>query len=328
MKFPSLSMTVFVCMLQLLHPSLIMASSEHDHGANETHDHHDHDEQEHENGDQEHDENQVTISSALAKQSGIQTQTVGGGVLQQHVLLFGRLKPDPQHISHIRARFPGLIRQVNVQIGESIKAGTVIARIEANDSLRVYDITSPIDGVVIDRHANAGEFTGEEILFTLANYAQLELDLSVFARDTQAIRIGQRVDIYQTDARSSQAIAHGIITYLTAGNGDIPTVTAHVPIDNGGQQLMAGTLVEAHVTVAEDKVALLIEKRAVQQHDGQSVVFVRQGDHYTARPIIVGRGNAQFVEVLSGLDAGEEYVVDNSFLLKADLEKSGAAHVH
>jgi membrane fusion protein, heavy metal efflux system len=321
MKFPTISMIAFVCMLLLLPPSLIMASSEHDHGANETHDHHDHDEQ-------EHGESQVTIPSALAKQSGIQTQTVGGGVLQQRVLLFGRLKPDPQHISHIRARFPGLIRQVNVQIGESIKAETVIARIEANDSLRVYDITSPIDGVVIDRHANAGEFTGEEILFTLANYSQLELDLSVFARDTQNVRVGQRVDIYQMDARSSQAIAHGTITYLTAGSGDTPTVTAHVPIDNKGQQLMAGALVEALVTVAEDKVALLIEKRAVQQHDGQSVVFVRHGDHYTASPIIVGRGNAQFVEVLSGLQAGEDYVVDNSFLLKADLEKSGAAHVH
>lgn len=318
MKF---SIFIFLCIMLLLNSSSTMASPDHDHGVDEASDHHGHDEH-------EHTENQVNIPSALANQSGIQTRIASGGVLQQRVLLFGRLKPDPQHISHIRAHFPGLIRQVNVQIGESIKAGTVIARIEANDSLRVYDITSPIDGVVIDRHANTGEYTGEEILFTLASYAQLELDLSVFARDTQDIRIGQRVDVYQTDARSSQAIAHGVITYLTAGNGDTPTVTAHVPIDNEGQQLMAGALVEALVTVAEDKVALLIEKRAVQQHDGQSVVFVRHGDHYTARPIIAGRSNAQFVEVFSGLQAGEDYVVDNSFLIKADLEKSGAAHVH
>lgn len=321
MKFLTTSVTVFLCAVLLFSSSLSLASPGHDHAADKAHDHHDHD-------DHEHNESQITIPSALAIQSGIQTQTASGGVLRQRVLLFGRLKPDPQHISHIRARFPGLIRQVNVQIGESIKAGTVIARIEANDSLRVYDITSPIDGVVIDRHANAGEYTGEEILFTLANYSQLELDLSVFSRDTQNVRIGQRVDIYQTDARSSQAIALGTITYLTAGSGDTPTVTAHVPIDNKGQQLMAGALVEALVTVAEDEVALLIEKRAVQQHDGQSVVFVRHGEHYTVRPIIAGRSNAQFVEVLSGLQAGENYVVDNSFLLKADLEKSGAAHVH
>jgi membrane fusion protein, heavy metal efflux system len=319
MKF--LSAIMLFC--TMLNASLTLASSNHDHD----HDSHsDNDAAEHR--DHEHTDNQVSIPAALASQAGIRTQTATSGVLQQQVLLFGRLKPYPQHISHIRARFPGLIRQVNVQIGESIKTGMVIARIEANDSLRVYDITSPIDGVVIDRHANAGEFTGEDILFTLANYDQLELDLSIFARDSQRIRIGQDVAIFKSDSRTGPVIAQGNITYITAGDGDTPTVTAHVPLDNTEQQLMAGALVEALVTVAQDEVAVLIEKRAVQRHDGQAVVFVQEGNNYTARAVILGRSNAQSVEVLSGLQAGEDYVVDNSFLVKADLEKSGAAHVH
>lgn len=319
MKF--LSAIMLFC--TMLNASLTLASPNHDHD----HDSHsDNDAAEHR--DHEHTGNQVSIPAALASQAGIRTQTATSGVLQQQVLLFGRLKPYPQHISHIRARFPGLIRQVNVQIGESIKTGMVIARIEANDSLRVYDITSPIDGVVIDRHANAGEFTGEDILFTLANYDQLELDLSIFARDSQRIRIGQDVAIFKSDSRTGPVIAQGNITYITAGDGNTPTVTAHVPLDNTEQQLMAGALVEALVTVAQDEVAVLIEKRAVQRHDGQAVVFVQEGSNYTARPVILGRSNAQSVEVLSGLQAGEDYVVDNSFLVKADLEKSGAAHVH
>lgn len=319
MKF--LSAIMLFC--TMLNASLTLASSNHDHDHDS---HNDNDAAEHR--DHEHTDNQVSIPAALASQAGIRTQTATSGVLQQQVLLFGRLKPYPQHISHIRARFPGLIRQVNVQIGESIKTGMVIARIEANDSLRVYDITSPIDGVVIDRHANAGEFTGEDILFTLANYDQLELDLSIFARDSQRIRIGQDVAIFKSDSRTGPVIAQGNITYITAGDGDTPTVTAHVPLDNTEQQLMAGALVEALVTVAQDEVAVLIEKRAVQRHDGQAVVFVQEGNNYTARAVILGRSNAQSVEVLSGLQAGEDYVVDNSFLVKADLEKSGAAHVH
>ena len=321
MKF--LSAIMLFCTMLLLNASLTLASSNHDHD----HDSHDNNNAT-EHHDHEHTDNQVSIPAALASQAGIRTQTATSGVLQQQVLLFGRLKPYPQHISHIRARFPGLIRQVNVQIGESIKTGMVIARIEANDSLRVYDITSPIDGVVIDRHANAGEFTGDDILFTLANYDQLELDLNIFARDSQRIRIGQDVAIFKSDSRTGPVIAQGKITYLTAGDGNTPTVTAHVPLDNTKQQLMAGALVEALVTVAQDEVAVLIEKRAVQRHDGQAVVFVQEGSNYTARPVVLGRSNAQSVEVLSGLQAGEDYVVDNSFLVKADLEKSGAAHVH
>ncbi|MDP2380154.1 MAG: heavy metal resistance protein CzcB, partial [Pseudohongiella sp.] len=38
--------------------------------------------------------------------------------------------------------------------------------------------------------------------------------------------------------------------------------------------------------------------------------------------------DGEFVEVLSGLSAGESYVVDNSYLIKADIEKSGAEHAH
>lgn len=292
------------------------------------HDHH-HDDKKTSSTEQHDDHNDhVDIPPALAHASGIQTSEARAGVLQQTILLFGRLKPDPQGISHIRARFPGLIRQVNFQIGQTIKAGEVIARIEANDSLRVYEITSPINGVVIDRHANAGEYTGEDILFTLANYDRLELDLKVFARDAQRIRVGQTVEIYESDARSGAVIATGIVTYLTASDGTTPTLTAHVPLDNTQKHMIAGTLVEAAVTVAQEDVPLLLEKRALQKIDGQSVVFVQDGNHYEVRPVVLGRSNDQFIEVLDGLHSGERYVVENSYLIKADLEKSGAAHVH
>jgi cobalt-zinc-cadmium efflux system membrane fusion protein len=42
----------------------------------------------------------------------------------------------------------------------------------------------------------------------------------------------------------------------------------------------------------------------------------------------LGRSDANRVEVLGGLAPGELYVVSNSYLIKADIEKSGAAHEH
>jgi cobalt-zinc-cadmium efflux system membrane fusion protein len=57
-------------------------------------------------------------------------------------------------------------------------------------------------------------------------------------------------------------------------------------------------------------------------------VFVEDGDHYVPRPLILGRNNGRFTEVLDGLSAGEHYVVENSYLIKADLEKEGVEHDH
>ena len=58
------------------------------------------------------------------------------------------------------------------------------------------------------------------------------------------------------------------------------------------------------------------------------VVFVRTGETYTQRPVKLGKRDPGQVEILSGLKAGEEVVTAQSFLIKADIEKSTAEHDH
>jgi cobalt-zinc-cadmium efflux system membrane fusion protein len=42
----------------------------------------------------------------------------------------------------------------------------------------------------------------------------------------------------------------------------------------------------------------------------------------------LGRRTPEWTEVLGGLAPGEQYVSDNAFLIRADIEKSGASHDH
>ena len=55
---------------------------------------------------------------------------------------------------------------------------------------------------------------------------------------------------------------------------------------------------------------------------------MRVGDVYEARPLTLGARSHAAVEVLAGLLPGAEYVTAQSFLVKADIEKSGASHDH
>ena len=57
-------------------------------------------------------------------------------------------------------------------------------------------------------------------------------------------------------------------------------------------------------------------------------MFVTDGHVFQAAPIEIGRQDSKFVEVLSGLKAGDRYVSKNSYIIKADIEKSGASHDH
>jgi cobalt-zinc-cadmium efflux system membrane fusion protein len=75
-------------------------------------------------------------------------------------------------------------------------------------------------------------------------------------------------------------------------------------------------------------VAVAVPETALQSMGDAAVAFVRYGDVFEARPLELGRRGGGWVEVVRGLDPGERYAAAGSFLLKADVGKSGAAHEH
>jgi len=82
------------------------------------------------------------------------------------------------------------------------------------------------------------------------------------------------------------------------------------------------------VTIAEHAVPLAVRRAGIQGFRDFQVVFARFGDTYEVRMLELGISDAEWVEVSGGLSAGTEYVTGNSFLIKADIEKSGASHDH
>jgi cobalt-zinc-cadmium efflux system membrane fusion protein len=274
----------------------------------------------------EHDESaegRVELSAALGQASGLRTAIASDGVLHERIKLYGTIVADPLRLSHIQARYPGLIRSVKPSIGMRVNAGEVIATVESNESLREYPLLSPIDGTVVERHANPGEFTADRVLFSILDERVLELHLQAFPTDAAAIKKGQAITL-KTEGLETQTR----IEYITPRHGDTPTLEVHAPLDNSAGQWVPNQAVEGWVTIAETPVALRVDNRALQSFRDQQVVFIKVNDAYEIRPLALGRDDGSFSEVLSGLNAGDEYVVENAYLLKADLEKSGASHDH
>lgn len=268
-------------------------------------------------------EGRVVMESAMADAMGIGVHVAGAQTLHQDLLLYGKISPDPKLVSHITARYPGLIQSVIPSLGDAVSQGDLVATIEANDSLQTYEIRAPISGIVVDSHANPGEFAGDQHLLTIANYQNVWADLNVFPGEAQRIRAGQEVDLRMGELTTSSSIR-----YLNPGEGLSPHVVARVPVSSPDLNWTPGLLVEADVTVGEFEVALAVETNALQAFRDWQVVFIQIGDSYEIRPLELGRSDARYTEVLSGLSPGDRYVVENSYLLKADLEKSGAAHNH
>jgi len=292
--------------------------------ASDDHDHTEHGmKKDHDDEHEEHEEEQATrITDEMAAQVGIKTSRASSRLLRQNIIVYGSLSTDPQQLSHVRARYSGLIKSVKSTIGDRVKKGNLLARVESNESLKIYNVLAPISGTIIQRHANTGEITRDQVLFSIANFNNLWAEFRIYPAQQSRVKKAQRVTIDVEGKKFNGQVAH-VIPAL-----DKPYQLARVKFSNQGNYLSPGLLVEGQVTVGQFKVNLAVEKNAIQQMGEQRGVFVKEDNEYHFTPLQTGRSDDHFVEILSGLDAKQSYVSENSYLIKADIEKSEAEHEH
>ncbi len=268
----------------------------------------------------------TTIDQRTADELGIRTAPVGPGVIRDAHEVQGLLTTVEGRHAHIRARVPGPVKAVHVGVGDRVKAAQPLAVIESNASLAPYEVTAPFAGTILDVEVGIGDLAGEQPLFELADLSSLWVDLHLFGADAQHITPGLPVQVTRL---SDGAKADTKLDRILPGTATASQSTvARATVRNVDGRWRPGTAVRARVTVSERQTAISVPKTALQTMEGVMVVFVRSGDTYTARPIRIGERDIDNVEVLSGLEAGEEIVVEQSYIIKADLEKASAEHEH
>jgi cobalt-zinc-cadmium efflux system membrane fusion protein len=270
-------------------------------------------------------EGRVVISADAAEQAGITTEKASGGVIATQAHAYGRLAIPPEYQADLRARFPGLITSINVSVGDTVSKGDTLAVIESNDSLRAYRLRAPFSGVIHQRHANAGEVAGQQPLLTLINSQTLWAELTLFPQQRDAVEKGQTVTLHRGD-RQWQSQIQSLIP--APDNGTVAAMIARASLDNSDGRLASGDLVEANITTGNHSVPLRVDNRALQEMEGKTVVFLNGAEAYESRELSLGRRDNRYSEVLDGLKPGDQYVVENSYLIKADILKAGAAHHH
>ncbi len=275
-------------------------------------------------------EGRTRIAAQTADAAGIRTEIAGPALIADTLSLSGRVVPNAEQMRAVTARFAGAIKHVDRSVGDRVQAGDRLALVESNDSLQVYAVTAPTAGIVVERHANPGEAAGDEPLFVIADYSRLWAELSLFPRDLPRIQVGQRVQLKAVDGAGEM---EGSIVRIAPAEGPqhgslSGVFNARVALDNRGAQWTPGLFVRADVHIGEAKVPLAVKRSGLQAFRDFTVVFAQVEETYEVRMLELGRQDETWVEVLGGLDAGTRYVAENSYLIKADIEKSGASHDH
>lgn len=271
-------------------------------------------------------EGRTTIARDVADTAGVVVEAAGSAEIAETIDLVGRVELLPEGRAEIRAWYPGRIVEMAKIIGDTVRRGEMVARVEARDSLQIYAIPAPFAGVVVERYASVGGLADAQPLYVIMDPTQLHAEFFLFPQDVERVQVGQSIAVRSVsgDARFESTIE----VVLSRADAAMPIRIAHVEIPAGDDRWWPGMGIEGMVTVATEQVPLAVRTPALQRFRDFTVVYARFGDTYEVRMLELGRRTPEWTEVLGGLEPGTPYVTDNAFLIRADVEKSGAVHDH
>jgi cobalt-zinc-cadmium efflux system membrane fusion protein len=200
-------------------------------------------------------------------------------------------------------------------------------------TLREYELRAQISGRVVERKVDVGTAVGKEgdpaDLYTLADLSTVWIELAVPTVDLAEVKEGARVSVNRRQGDDDGKRAEGKVIFVSPLlNLETRSARVVVALPNTELAWRPGTFVTAEVQVADDAVSARILKQALQTVDGKRVVFVRTEDGFEKREVETGKFDDDAVEIVAGLQPGDEIAVSNTFLLKAELGKNEAEHDH
>ena len=231
------------------------------------------------------------------------------------------MRPNADRTAHLAPRFSGQAREVHAEVGQRVHSGDLLAVI-VSDTMAPFEMRSPMDGIIVDRHLVAGETVSPgSPAFVVADLSSVWIDVNVYQKDLPEVRAGQPMRISAgygiADTETTVSYVSPVLDQATR------TAIARAVVQNPDGAWKPGLFVTALV-LRPQAVPIAVPRTALQMRAGVSIVFVVDGDHFVARPVRLGKLGRSIAEITDGLNAGERYAANNSFLVKADLEKGEA----
>ena len=214
-----------------------------------------------------------------ALEAGVQAQQGVVAGLQARLRRFSDSDSGPQVITSLRAPFDGIVTRVLAAPGEVVDASTE--------------------------------------LFTVADLSRVWVQAEVYEQDLGRLALGQTALIHVDTYAGEQFTGH--VAYIS-DTIDPQTRTARVRCEtpNPATRLKLDMFATVRLPTTFNRRALAVPEAALQQLEGRPVVFVRRAPtRFEARPVETGKTVGGFIEIRSGLRAGEPIVIAGSFHLKS-----------
>jgi cobalt-zinc-cadmium efflux system membrane fusion protein len=184
-------------------------------------------------------------------------------------------------------------------------------------------IIAPASGFILEKNVTLGKAIDTmDDTFVIGDLSQVWMLASVRQDQLGSLRIGQQVRVTVAGV-AGQEFDGRIANLGQTLDPQTRTMQVRIVLSNTGNVLRPEMLATAEIPAGPAKQTVRVPSDALQQVDGQDVVFVRTAqDRFALRPVQVGETRNGETPILQGVKGGEDVVVKGSFVLKSQLLKA------
>jgi membrane fusion protein (multidrug efflux system) len=194
---------------------------------------------------------------------------------------------------------------------KSNEARVAAARAALDDTY----IRAPFSGRVGLRRISLGALISPgTVITTLDDTSTIKVDFAVPEANVGALKNGQSV-VARTTAYPGREFSGRVVSVDSRVDPATRSVIVRGSVPNGDGALKPGMF----LTVAlrqEERPAILIPEEAVVPEQARQFVYVIQGDAVAKREVTLGRRAPGYVEITTGIDAGDRVVIEGTLKLR------------
>ncbi|MBE9062310.1 efflux RND transporter periplasmic adaptor subunit [cf. Phormidesmis sp. LEGE 11477] len=267
---------------------------------------------------QQIDQVQADLEYLRLQRDRFASLTAAGATPQdQYDLLISQVDAKESMLQGAYAKLDRLQAQVT---SDQALASRAEAQLEGASAFESYtQITSPIGGIVQERMADPGVVvqpgTG---IFKIGDYQQVRLRANVAQQDASRIRTGTPI-VAKIPGTESAGVVRGQVTSIFPQTDmTTRTVTIEAVVDNPNGQLLSGQFVDMEIITEQRANALSVPTAAVTQFNGESAVWVVNGETAQRKSVTTGLASSDRIEIKDGLEAGERVITSGYRRLRPD----------
>lgn len=264
----------------------------------------------------------LTILDAIAVENlRLRTAVAEPGDFEETVFALGRIDVYPGRRAVVSSRIPGRALEVNVKLDHPVRQGEVAVVVESRqfgEPPPVVRLSAPISGLVSATYVVPGQPVDPDK--PLAEIVDLS---EVYALARVPEHLAGRLKPGQLARISAPAVGDTVfeaeLEHLgVLADPESGTVEAAFHVRNPGLRLRPGMRAEFSIVTDRHTGVTTVPRSALQGDAAQRFVYVKDFDlphAFLRTPVVVGRSNDRFVEIVRGLLPADEVVTEGAYSL-------------